>query len=197
MKNAIPASGLPTNSAAQLQVSGSRPSGACAGQALIESCLVIGLICLILAGFFQLSQLFAAREIAVHSCIRGARAKTVGFNDFMIGKVVLAGAIPNAGQMVFPEPEGGPLRQMAIERGRIPIYLSSEWNMLDGILQYEDWDTIGWSSADDLGLTMRFAVSQTMPFSYFPEVFRAFYSSGHLPLSVELELDNHSVLYLE
>ena len=75
------------------------------GQSLIESCLTIFLICLIFAGLFQLSQVFAAREILDYASICGARAKTVGFNRWMVRKVVRSAAIANAGKMIVPELE--------------------------------------------------------------------------------------------
>jgi len=167
------------------------------GQALIESCIVIALICLILSGFFQLSQLYAAKEISAHACFRGARAKTVGFNDFMIGKVVRVGTIPNAGKMTFPATYGGPLGQMALERGRIPLYLGAEWHMMDGVLQYDDWDTINCSYPDDLGLAFLFSVSQDMPLRFFTNMFGAFYGGNTMPVGTELEMENHASLYLE
>lgn len=167
------------------------------GQALIESCLVIALICLILVGLFQLSQLYSAKEIVSYACARGARAKTVGFNDFMVIKAVFVGTIPNAGKMTFPEVPGGPLNQMAIERGRIPLYLDAEWHMLDGILQYEDWETINCNYTDDNSLLFQFSVSQDLPLRYFPAFFRAFYRNDSIPISTELRLDNHALLYLE
>jgi len=166
------------------------------GQALIESCLAIGLICLLLCGLFQLSRLYSAREIALYACALGARAQTVGFNDFMIRKTVRVAAIPDAGKMTFPETAGGPPTQMAVERGRIPLYLGGEPDMLDGILQYEDWETIGYnSSASDLNLN--FSVSQNLPLRYFPTVFQAFYNSDMFPINAELSMDNHASLYLE
>lgn len=167
------------------------------GQALIESCLVVALICLILAGLFQLSQLYSAKEITSYACARGARAKTVGFNDFMVRKAVLTGTIPNAGKITFPEAQGGPLDQMAIERGRIPLYLGAEWHMLDGILQYEDWETINYNYTDDNSFLLCFSVSQDLPLRYFPVFFRAFYRNDSIPIGTELEMDNHSSLYLE
>jgi len=168
-----------------------------AGQALVESCIVIALVCLILSGFFQLSQLYAAKEISAHACFRGARAKTVGFNDFMVAKVVRTATIPNAGKMTFPEIYGGPLGQMAMERGMIPLYLDADWSMLDGILQYEDWDTISCSCPDDLGPNLQFSVAQDMPLRFFPAMFGAFYDNNTIPVGTELEMDNHASLYLE
>ena len=165
------------------------------GQALVESCIVIMLLGLIMTGLFQLSQLMAAKEISAHACFRGARAKTVGFNDFMTMKSVLVGAIGNAGNMIFPETRGGPAAQMAAERGLIPTFLSSEGYMLDGILQYEDWENI-YFGYDDLS-SLRFWVSQDMPIRYFPAMFRAFYSDDIMPINTEIFMDNHASLYLE
>jgi hypothetical protein len=167
------------------------------GQALIESCLVIALICLLLGGLFQLCQLYSAKEIALYACARGARAKTVGFNDFMAQKAVRVGTIPNAGKMTFPETAGGPAAQMAIERGRIPLYLGGEPNMLDGILQYEDWETIGCYYPDDFELNLQFSVAQDLPLRYFPAVFKAFYNADTFPINTGLSMDNHAALYLE
>jgi Flp pilus assembly protein TadG len=169
----------------------------CRGQALIESCLVVALICLILAGLFQLLQLYAAKEILSYACARGARARTVGFNDFMARKSVMAAAIPNAGNMIFPETAGGPAAQMAMEHARIPIYLSAEWSRLNGILQYEDWETINYNYTEDSSHLLRFAVSQDFPLRFFPVFFRAFHGADSVPLNTELYLDNHAALYLE
>ncbi len=77
------------------------------GQALIESCLAIALICLIFFGLLQISQLFAAREVLFHSAARAARAKTVGFNRFMVSKSARVAAIPNSGHMITPDYERG------------------------------------------------------------------------------------------
>jgi len=83
--------------------SASSPRGRLSGQALIESCLAIAIICLIFFGLLQVSQLFAAREVLFHAAARGARAKTVGFNRFMVSKSARVAAIPNSGRMVTPE----------------------------------------------------------------------------------------------
>jgi len=167
------------------------------GQALIEACLVIALICLILAGLFQLAQIYSARIIALHACARGARAQTVGFNQFMVAKAVRVATIGNAGQMTFPEVTGGPLAQMAVEHGRIPLYLGAEWHMLNGVLQYEDWDTINYNFTDLGGDTFDFTVAQALPLRYFEPIFRAFYGTNVMPIVARLRMDNHAALYLE
>lgn len=72
------------------------------GQAMIESCIAIGLICVIFFGAMQVSQLAASREIMHHAAARGARAKTVGFNWWMVRKAIHVAAIPNSGRMITP-----------------------------------------------------------------------------------------------
>lgn len=74
-----------------------------AGQAIIEACIAIGIICLLFFGMLQVSLLFAAREVLSHSAARAARAKTVGFNRFMVSKVAHVASIPNAGRMLVPD----------------------------------------------------------------------------------------------
>ncbi len=140
-----------------------------AGQSLIEACLAVAILCLVFMGFFQVSQLIAARQVLYHSAARGARAKMVGFNRFMVEKVLRVAAIPNAGRMTEPDipNEDAALRQWlsdapvgtlwdrvlragadqapvhAIEQARIPEYLGSPyWAWADSVLNYEHWHTV-------------------------------------------------------
>ena len=66
----------------QIEAARAKP-GFRSGQAAIESIIVVGLILLIFIGIFELARLFAAEEILNYAAGRGARAATVGFNDFM------------------------------------------------------------------------------------------------------------------
>ena len=143
------------------------------GQSLIESCLVMALIGLVFAGVFQVSQLFAARDVLSHAAARGARARTVGFNRWMVEKSVLAAAIPNAGRITEPPfvNENPALRadvatmrpgdlwssllgiapvsaQAEIERARVPYYLGAQNRPRSRyILDYANWDTVQFSTA--------------------------------------------------
>lgn len=169
------------------------------GQSLIESCLVLALICLFFFGLFQVSQLFAAQEVLHYAAARGARAKAVGFNQFMVFKTIRVGAIPTAGRLTHPSYTGGPAAEHAIERARIPLYLGAEdWGDLDPILEYEAW-TGGATNLTDvaaladgtLHLTMRHAMPLRLPFH------RAFYDDDVVPMTGEARLDNHYPLYLD
>jgi len=143
-------------------------AGSRAGQSLVEACLSIFLVGLIFSGLFQLSRILAAREVLTYAAACGARAKTVGFNQWMVAKVVRVAAAANAGRLVTPEFENRDdflRRQLAelqpglvwsrllstepvsaqyeVERGRIPEYLDSpNAARARHVLDYEDWDSI-------------------------------------------------------
>jgi hypothetical protein len=191
-----------------------------AGQALIESCLVIALMCLIFWGLFQVSQLIAAKEILTYAAARGARAQTVGFNRFMVYKSVRVGAIPNAGSLTLPDlaipsaaaayswrategferwqtalQQAPASAQYAVERARIPLYMGAErYGELRAILDYADWDTIrehpGFSAA-----MLHFDTEQKYPLNY--PLHRAFYNADQVELHGEADLENHAQLYME
>lgn len=168
------------------------------GQALIESCIVIGLICLLLMGLFQLAQLFVSREILDYAAGRGARAKAVGFNDFMVSKTVRIGTIANAGTLTAPERAGGgPWEQWSsIESPRIPHYLQANSGELDAILNYAQWESIWWSCPAPDAAILHFEVHQDVPLMFFSNVFKAFFSASAVPIQGLADIENHYPLYL-
>ena len=136
---------------------------------MIESLIVILVVCFLLFSLLELARGFAGREILRHSAARAARARTVGFNDWMCTKVMRVAAIPNAGKMLEPsyasftdmELHGalanktpGELWDWSLtantrsdraetEASRIPDYLASEHEeRAHYILDYEGWDDL-------------------------------------------------------
>ncbi len=170
----------------------------CEGQALIESCLIVAAICLILMGLFQVSQLFAAREIMAYAAARGARARAVGFNDFMARKTARVASIPNAGHMTVPaRTGGGPLMQREIERARIPLYLLAEHQAwANAVLNYEEWDAVA-LSCSETPTTLNMTIRQNIPIRFFPRLFRAFFAGDAVNMSQSVALENHYPLYLQ
>jgi hypothetical protein len=167
------------------------------GQSLIESCIVVAILCLLFMGLFWISQLYAAKEVLNYANSRGLRAKTVGFNRFMVWKTVRVGAIPTAGRMITPPYSGGPLAQYSLEEPRIPEYLGAQqYGYLDAILAYDRWDSVHFSDpfvGADGALHGR--VDETFPVS---NVFaRSFYAADSLLLSSESALDAHYLLYMD
>ncbi len=169
------------------------------GQTIIESCIVIAIICLVFMGFFQLSQFYIAQETLSYAASRVARAQAVGFNEFMTLKVMRIAAIANAGEMLVPDEPGNPVEQRNIERGRIPLYLlEGNPGRLRGILDYGDWDEIryGFMGSFDDGAILRTEVYQAVPIRFFSRVFRAFYNENFIPMRGESFMENHWPLYL-
>src|SRR5574344_2069750 len=104
------------------------------GQAMVETLIAVLAIMMIFFGAYQLSRMVAARTLLDHAAARAARAKAVGFNDFMCEKSARVAMIPVAGRRLWPE-EGG-----FSEVSRVPIYLSAEdEGLAHGVLEYEYW----------------------------------------------------------
>ena len=151
--------------------------GGRSGQAMLESFLVILVVCLLLFGLIQVAVVYNAREVLHHAAARAARARTVGFNAWMVDKSLRVAAIPNSGPLLEPEVEPplpllDPLRspganwdralntrrplprsqRTMIERARIPEYLASD-NHLRGeyVLDYQEWRNHGFSVTEHGG----------------------------------------------
>lgn len=172
-------------------------AGARSGQSLVESCVAIAIICLILMGLLQLSRIFTAQEILDFAAGRAARCRIVGFNEFMVYKTVRVASIANAGRLVYPQVEGGPLAQRAIERANIPLYMGGmNGGQLPFLLDYENWSSVNYSMIEHSDPPMvRMNVRQN--YRIFTPVFRAFYSRDTMGMSGSSEMENHYPLYLE
>ena len=189
------------------------------GQALLESCFVIAVLALVLFGLLEVVRLQASRAVLEHAAAAGARAQTVGFNNFMVFKAVRVATIPNAGLMTSPgytRPGGGPQwgadsagelwdyalqaqpdsPQYEIERSRVPLYLGAEhMGQLQPILDYAQWDDVFHAAQDaggpSLGMTVRQRVPLVFPFS------RAFYADSVVRQQGDMDIENHYPAYLE
>lgn len=141
-----------------------------AGQSIVESCLVICLICFIFMMMLQVSEMIAAREVLSYAAACSARSRIVGFNQFMVWKTAHVASIPNAGKMIAPQyvntdsniaaltnrfRRGGVLftnvavnsspqtLQYGIERASIPEFMASEnEGRARYILDYANWESI-------------------------------------------------------
>ncbi len=136
------------------------------GQAMAESIVVILLLCICFLAFFQYAHLFACKTILNHAATRAARARTVGFNHWMVRKSALVAAIPASGDRLTPPPSGlsqaviaalqgdrvGDVWDLALispayaagaqmERSRVPDFMDSvNHPTSEEILNYELWD---------------------------------------------------------
>ncbi|MCX7005902.1 MAG: hypothetical protein NTY53_01380 [Kiritimatiellaeota bacterium] len=79
--------------------SGIRFNSSRSGQSLIEACIVVAILCLVVFCGVQMSQIYMTSEVLNHAAVCGARARAVGFKDFMVQKTIRAAAIPCAGAL--------------------------------------------------------------------------------------------------
>ena len=117
------------------------------GQAMLETVLAVFFITLIFFALFELSRLVTARILTDHAAARAARAKAVGFNDFMCLKSARVALIPVSGRRLWPQEDGWN------EVSRVPIYLSAEdEGRARAVLEYEWWNTTDISVRSGYGL---------------------------------------------
>jgi hypothetical protein len=198
----------------------------CCGQAMVEACLVIMLICLMFLGLFQVIQAYAFREVLDHAATRAARARTVGFNDWMVRKCMRVATIPNAGKLMQPVVSGvdpalrqamatlnpgemwdfaltsSPVApQVAVESALIPDYLASPHeNQARQILDYERWEDI-WMYDSDVPDNVAVRVRQDIPLLVAFADMEAGRLTGADPGNVRLvgrfNIEKHYSLYLD
>ncbi len=138
------------------------------GQAMVETVFTIILTSLVFLALFQYAQLFSSKIILTHAAARAARARTVGFNRWMMLKSARVAAIPVAGRRLIPERSGvdpaitvalrqnriGDIWDLALhsntrspgimlERGRVPEYMGTiNGPTAEHLLDYELWEDL-------------------------------------------------------
>ncbi|MGI5868594.1 MAG: TadE/TadG family type IV pilus assembly protein [Kiritimatiellia bacterium] len=163
------------------------------GQAALETFIVVFIVCLLLFGLLQAAMVFSGREVLHHAAARAARARAVGFNDWMAFKAMRVASIPNSGRMLEPAftpsqasaPFGGNpspgeawdaamtavpgvSERAALERVRVPAYLASDNHArANYVLNYTEWDRGSpreHEQASAFGTgTLRYRVEQDFP----------------------------------
>lgn len=179
------------------------------GQAMVESIIVLLVLCLLLFGFLQAAVSMGGREILHHAAARAARARSVGFNSWMAEKSARVAAIPVSGRFLAEEvgwsPDDGSISDF--ELSRIPEYLASENHArAEYILDYDEWEkgTLSFGdSSSALGGVLRFTAAHhaplVMPFS--PIAFPWAEKDGDGVPRIDMDADavavGHSSFYLE
>ena len=133
---------------------------------MVETVFTIILTTLLFLALFQYAQLFSSKIILTHAAARAARARTVGFNRWVMLKSARVASIPAAGRRLVPAYSGvdpaitaalhenrvGDIWDLALhsntrspgimlERGRIPEYMGTvNGPTAERLLDYELWD---------------------------------------------------------
>ena len=131
---------------------------------MLES--IIALFFLVFVFFLVLdyAELLKTRTVLDYAAARGARARAVGFNDFMVTKTVRIATMPVAGEC-YTAKELGRYPDAGFLISRSGSYLESEYeNETKGILDFELWNPckLSWSAVEscngqqgDVYLTVR------------------------------------------
>jgi hypothetical protein len=106
---------------------------------MLETTLAVVFVSFVFLALFKLSYLLTGKILLEHAAMRVARARTVGFNDFMCRKTARVAVIPAAGRRTWPE-NADDYWDDSVERARVGDYLASEDEAhARGVLEYERW----------------------------------------------------------
>lgn len=157
-----------TEAPARVRADARTRSGWRKGQAMVETVVVMFFLCLVFFWVYEYANLLTAHTVLNYAAARAARARTVGFNDFMVTKTVRVATASVAGKCRSQDDSGDDLSTSTII-SRMGSYLESEWESdTRGILDFELWDSdkLGWTADEPAGeraeLTLR--VWQRRPF---------------------------------
>ena len=119
---------------------------------MVETVLAVLVVSFAFLALFRLSCLLTDKILLEHASMRVARARAVGFNDYMCRKAARVAVIPVAGKRTWPEGEDF---GEATELGRLSAYLASD-NEAEarGILEYERWGGLEVSPGDGTDATV-------------------------------------------
>ena len=113
---------------------------------MIETVLAVLVVTFIFFMLFNLSHLLTGKILVEHAAMRVARARAVGFNDFMCLKTARVAVIPVAGKRLWPVDEKFTAGN---ELARVRTYLESpDAARANGLLEYENWKTLSVDAGD-------------------------------------------------
>ena len=139
------------------------------GQAYLESLLAVLVILAALFGGLETAFVFGEKILLRHAASRAARARTVGFNEWMAEKAARVAAIPLSGRLRSGEIglDAGAEAGAVPEFSRIPFYLAAENRArAEWILDYDEWrnGSFAFSGASPAsGGVLEFTVRHDMP----------------------------------
>ena len=154
---------------------------------MLETALAVLFITMMFLAVFQVAHMATARILLDHAAARAARARAVGFNDWMCLKSARVAMIPVAGERAWPQ--GGALSEASL----VPIYMQTENRaMAGGILEYDGWRKMDLSVDSGAGPEIGVSASLDVP---------RFYSRGEdgsdaVNITGEARIESHFPLYM-
>lgn len=189
------------------------------GAAMVESCLVIIMLCIILFGFLQLSHVIMAGNVLRYAALTTARAASVGLHEGMQERVGWYASIPTAGAITTPEPGSairleyltiGEKMEKSISRqyspessqGYYEVFMKSEFHMADeneyqSILDYANWES-GTGARTEFDTNSESDLIDTSVRQYLPLTFPfAALFSQHLNETAVVDGEVYPAFYME
>ena len=117
---------------------------------MLESVIALFFLCFAFFLVVDYAELLKTRTVMDYAAARAARARAVGFNDFMVAKTLRIATMPVAGECLTTRGTGRP-PTAGFLISRSGSYLQSEYESdTKGILDFELWDPakFGWSAAE-------------------------------------------------
>lgn len=110
------------------------------GQAMLESIIAMIAILLLFLALFNLSDRVRAKLLVENAAAKCARARAVGYNDFMVRKIARLSTMPAAGKCLTRADTGDASLSLPSRYRRIDDYLMSEYEaQADAILDFDLW----------------------------------------------------------
>jgi hypothetical protein len=114
---------------------------------MIETVLAVLVVSFAFIVLFRLSYMLVGKVLLEHAAMRVARARSVGFNDFMCRKVARVALIPVSGKRLWPT--GDDAIDWNMELSRIPIYMSTmSESIARGVFEYDGWNHLSVDPGD-------------------------------------------------
>lgn len=128
---------------------------------MLETVLAVLIVTSVFLCLFKLSRMLTGKIVLEHAAMRVARARAVGFNDFMCLKIARVCTIPVAGKRLWPEGDG---LDYGMERARVPIYMGTpDAAVARGVLEYDGWSRLAVDPGDgtEAKVSMDFELFET------------------------------------
>ena len=170
---------------------------------MVESIIVLFFLCVIFFLVFDYARLLICHTTLDYAAARAARARAVGFNDFMILKTARLGAMAVSGECLT-RVNGDSAPSTAALVSRMGSYLQAPSPAeTAGILDFELWrnGNLGWTCAEPRGdvgeLTMYVWQRQPVFNSLNPPGAPERDDAAMITLHGEAKIENHYPFYLK
>ena len=170
---------------------------------MVESIIVLFFLCILFFFLFDYARLLICRTTLDYAASRCARARAVGFNDFMILKTARIGTMAVSGECLTRiNDDSAPSTAALVSRMGSYLETTSPAEA-PGILDFERWQNgrLGWSCAEPRGergeLTMHVWQRQPVFNAFNPPGAAAQDPAAEITLHGEAKIENHYPFYLK